>query len=191
MTQKEIRDQVENLIQTKQTFKSTSSYPISSVDLHGIMLPYYNAEALNLIQNNKTHGLVHEWNRKVSDFKFEGYEASMLGSLLSKFKIKSWEDLCQSSYVREVSMVRFFGCKANKDKVSNAALFMVNVFNDLASKSLIRAVLTPLVSIELQADNTFVLVTYIAVDKQNESLVQSLYGHLEFKDGGVPAMEFK
>jgi hypothetical protein len=66
---------------------------------------------------------------------------------------------------------------------------LVNFINDLASKNLIRGILTPLMSLEL-VGGKIVIVSYIAVDQPNEALVQSLYGTLEFKEGGIPP-EFK
>lgn len=184
MTQKEIRDQVENLIRMNKTFSNLQN-TICSKDLTSTVYSLFNAEAQNLIQNHKTTSLIHQWNRQTGNSQFEGDVAHSLGKLLEKLNIKSFADLFASNYVREVSKVQYFGHIAELNKVGAAAISMVNFFNDLASKGLIRAVLTPLTSVEL-VGGKIVLVSYVAIDQQNEAVVQSIYGSMQFIEGGLP-----
>jgi hypothetical protein len=59
------------------------------------------------------------------------------------------------------------------------------MLNSLASQNLIRAVLAPLTAVDLIGGKV-VVVSYIAVDQPNEALVQSMYGSLQFQEGGIP-----
>ena len=188
MNQKEIRDQVEDLIRMKQTF-NTSAPALPSIDLQPILDSYYSSDAQNILNNNRTQSLIHQWNRQVGNGLFEGKHVGQLGIVLGKLGIKSYKDLFISNFIPEVSMVSFFGYTTKRSKLIDASLSLINFFNDLASKNLIRAVLNPLTAIEL-ADGRFAVISYIAVDQPNEALVQSMYGHLEFKEGGLPP-EFK
>jgi hypothetical protein len=189
MTQKEIRDQVENLIRMSRISNTVAPQEFKAVDLVPIMTPYFNAAAQNVLQNQKCNSTLVQWNRQVSNSKYEGPQAYALGEFLGKLKIKSNEDLFQSNYVREVSQVKYYGHCTTPDRLADAALVMVGMINDLATKGLIRAVLAPLMSIELVGGKV-VVVSYIAIDQPNEALVQSMYGSLSFQEGGIPP-EFK
>jgi hypothetical protein len=189
MTQKEIRDQVENLILMSRISKQFAPQEFKTINLVPIMNSYFNVEAMNAIVNKKINSLVVQWNRQVGNNKFEGTEAHSVGNLLNKFRIRSYEDLLVSNYIREHSIVRYYGLTTTFDRVATATLVLVDFINDLASKNLIRGILTPLIALEL-VDGKFAIVSYIAVDQSNEALVQSMYGSLEFKEGAIPS-EFK
>lgn len=188
MNQKEIRDQVENLIRMKKTVSAVTQIH-TALDLAPVVGNMFNTEAKDIIINHKTDSLLHQWNRQLNDCKFESKQAYSLGEFLGKLKIASHSDLFASNYVRECSQVKFFGVTAERDRVGEATIHMVSFFNDLASKGLIRAVLAPLTSIEL-VDGKIVIVSYIAIDQPNEAIVQSLYKQIEFLEGGLPP-EFK
>lgn len=185
MTQKEIRDQVENLIRMNKIIDIVAPQEFKALDLVPIMSPYLNMEVQDLIKNKKCHTTIVQWNRKVGGSEYEGQEAYALGLLLDKLKIRSYEDLLKSNIVRELSYVRYYGRCTTPDKVADVALLMTNMLNDLASKNLIRAVLAPLMSIQLVGGKV-AIVSYIAVDQPNEALVQSMYGSLQFQEGAVP-----
>lgn len=187
MTQKEIRDQIENMIRMNRISNEVVNEPQFKVmDLLPLTDSLLNADAKNLILNHKTYSTVHQWNRKVDDNKYKGEQAYALGELLGKLNVPNYESLQLCNYVREVSLVKYYGVTTSLAKVGEATLKMVNMLNDLASRNLIRAVLAPLMSIEL-IGGKIVVVSYIAVDKPNEALVQSLYGALQFQEGGVPS----
>lgn len=186
MTQKEIRDQIENLIRMGKTISTVAPQELRAMDLVPVVHNLYSQDSLNLINNNKTLSLLHQWNRQLpGSSPFEGTQAYKLGEFVGRLGLKSYETLLVSNYIREVSKVQYFGLTASPNKVGEAAIKLVNFFNDLASKNLIRAVLAPLMSIELVGGN-IVLVSYIAIDQPNEALVQSMYGHFQFKEGGIP-----
>lgn len=154
-------------------------------DLAPIVDQLYNADAKDVIKNKKTTHLVHQWNRQINNNKYEGEQAHALAKLLEKFNIKSSDDLKVSNYIRDCSKVQFFGHTTDRTKVGEVAVHMVNFFNDLASKGLIRAVLAPLTSVEL-VDGRIILVSYIAIDQPNEAIVQSIYGSMQFQEGTLP-----
>lgn len=190
MNQKEIRDQVENLIRMNRITETVLSTPkMSALDLVPIFHDQFTPEAQNVLLNQKTTNLIVQWNRQVGTSSISGPEAYKLADFLEKFKIKSYSDLQSSNYVREYSKVSFYGQTVERSRLVDATMVLVNFINDLASKNLIRAVLAPLMSIEL-ADGRFAIVSYIAVDQPNEPLVQSMYGSLSFAEGSVPP-EFK
>lgn len=166
-----------------------SPQELKCIDLYPLMSQYFNTEAQNIIQNHKTSSTLVQWNKQVGNSKYEGEHVQRLGTFLNKIQINTWEDLFVSNYVREVSQVKYYGHTVERHKVAEAALSLINFFNDLASKGLIRAVLTPLMSLEL-VGGKIVIVSYLAVDQPNEALVQSMYGALEFREGGLPP-EFK
>lgn len=188
MQQKEIRDKVENLIRMNQTFSGTRQ-EFKALDLAPIFDQFFTPEAKNIIQNHRTNDIIHQWNRVISDNKYLGTEACALGYLLDRLDLKNYADFQQCNYVRDISRVEYFGYTCDRVDLVDAALSLVSFFNDLASRNLIRAVMTPLLSIEL-VDGRCVVVSYVAIDQPNEALVQSTYGHLIFKEGGIPS-EFK
>ncbi len=186
MTQKEIRDQIENMIRMNRISSAVvNESQFKAMDLLPFVDSLLNADAKNLILNHKTYSTIHQWNRKVDDNKYKGEQAYALGEFLGKLNISNYETLQLCNYVREVSQVKYYGVTATLEKVGEATIKMVNMLNDLASRNLVRAVLAPLMSVEL-VGGKIVVVSYIAVDKPNEALVQSLYGALQFQEGGVP-----
>lgn len=186
MNQQEIRNQVENLIRMNRISNQLTSPPeFKILDLVPLFTPHFTQAGLDAIKNQRVQTTLVQWNRQVGNSKYEGEHAASLGKLLGKLKIKSYEDLFASNYVREVSQVKYYGQTVEPSKVADAALVMVNFINDLASKNLIRGILAPLTALEL-VGGKIVIVSYIAVDQPNEALVQSMYGNLEFKEGAVP-----
>jgi len=151
-----------------------------AIDLVPFVDSHLNVDAKDIIQNHKTFSVCHQWNEKTSDNKYEGPEANALGELLKKLQVDNYEALQVSNYTRKISLVRYYGVTTELARVGEAALKMVNMFNDLATKGLIRAVLAPFMLVEL-VGGKIVIVSYIAVDQPNEALVQSMYGSLSLK----------
>lgn len=177
---------MESLTKTNQTSQTTSINleKFEALDLTSTFINFFNNEAQNIIANHKATHLVHQWNEHMSNSKFEGPETHKLADLLTKIKLKEVDDLYVSNYVRRISVVHFFGWTVEESKLTDAILDLVNMVNDLCSKSLIRAMMSPLLSIKL-ADGKYVVVSYFAIDQANESLVKSMY-HCSFKEGAMP-----
>lgn len=186
MTQKEIRDQVENMIRMSRISEQVLGVPqFKSIHLLPYVDAHLNYDAKNIIQNHKTNNMVHQWDEKVGDNKYEGKAAYALGELLGKFELPSYHTLQTYNVIRRISMVRCYGITTDLSRVGEASLKLVAMFNDLASQSLIRAVLASFILVEL-VGGKIAIVSYIAVDQPNEALVQSMYGSLEFQEGGIP-----
>ena len=176
---------VENLIKIPQTPTNSTKYHFIDHDLSLLLADHYNEEAQAVMTQRITKDLVVQWNRKTSDKPFAGDEAYALGYILKKLKINHANDLCVSNYVRDYSTVDYYGWTVEESKVASAALSLVNMFNDVCAKGLVRAVLTPLLIFKL-ANGKHAIVSYFAVDQANKPLVQSIYSHCMFLEGSMP-----
>lgn len=172
-----------------QTITTTSDPRFDALDLLPIFCNLFNSEAKAVIHQHRTNSTVHQWNRQTGSNKYSGSEAYGLGNFLFKFKIKSFSDLFVSNYVRECSLVYYFGWTVEEGKLTEAVLDLVNMFNELAIDDKIRAVLTPLTSIKL-ANGKYIVLSYFAVDQANVPFVQSKCGGRQFNEGGLP-QEYK
>mgnify|MGYP003423252515 len=193
MTIKEIQDQVANLIKTNQISEPTQlsheNFVIS--DLQPIFFKYFNQDALNLV-SNKTNNLIHQYNRY---HKFGSEHNAKLTDLLEKLELKHCSTLTYA-YTREIAKVFFFGVTTTKDRLAEGALTMVKVINALATNKYAIATLSPLTSIQFNTlcpvtgkivpDNKYAIFSYLAIDHQYETLVQSMYADYLFPEGGVP-----
>lgn len=191
MTQREIRKQIQQLIATNQISEpAILSIPEFEVtDLYPVMYQHFNVEAIKAL-SVQTHNVIHQYN------KFHPGEAPKynLGNLLEKLSISDGSLLMNNTYTREAAKVLYFGFVASKDKVGEAALSLIAEINKLATTNAILASLSKLNLIKIYRMETdtydYVIVSYLAIDQQYESLVQSQYSHCMFEEGGLPP-EFK
>lgn len=161
-----------------------------TADLQPLFFQYFTQEALYLI-SKRTFGTIHQYNRY---HKWGSDHNEKLTNLLQKLELKN-HSLFESQYTREIAKVLYFGISTTEDRVAEAAIKMVNVINDLARDKHALATLTPLTSIQFNTFDSvgnivpgkkFAVLSYLAIDPQYESLVQSKYADFLFQEGSIP-----
>lgn len=126
--------------------------------------------------------MIHQYNKQLKWGSEYNYK---LSKLLGKLKLKNNDVFDTGTYVREYAKVECFGLTCTSDKVAEAALSMVAMINHFAANAYGLATLEPLMLISL-ADGRFCVVSYIAIDQQYYSLVESTCRNFMFQEGGLP-----
>lgn len=135
--------------------------------------------------------MIYEYNQYLDPWS---EKTDRLIPLLRNLELKNVDDI-EPKYVREFARVHYFGLKASESKIGEASLEMVGVINSLAEKGYAMATLSGLISLRLNEFDAqgrikpsfdYCVLSYLAIDPQHESLVQSTYANYLFKEGGMP-----
>lgn len=176
------------MIKQGPTTTSSQPAPINTIPLDTFEY-LFNDDARELFKN-RAMNLLHQYNT-VNDERACMYGLFELAGLLG---IKSAEfNPCVNFYTRQIVKVRFFGLQCQPNEVIPCIHRVIDAINDMASKKWLQASLYNLGMMELRDKDDkpiFAVYSYLAPKVEHETDVESMYGHIEFLEGGMPP-EFK
>ena len=173
------------MIRTNQISEpSTLSEPHAiTVDLMPHTAGLLNLDAVKLM-NNKVGHVIYQYNVLVNNNKYADM-TYMIADLLEKLEFKHYSDFNQSTYVRKAARAFCFGFVVDQDRVADALVELCKSINHMASNKHALATLSAPISLILSTGRHCV-ITYLHIDDQYESLVQSTYAHCSFNEGSIP-----
>lgn len=143
--------------------------------------------------NNKAYTTVHQYNEKTGPAKSKYYEddshlASVLRLLELLDAITPSDIMMQNgpSYIRRTALANYFGIRCKPVDATKAVAKICDLINDLAEDDAIKCALAKPLFIPM-ADGSLIIVTYLNIKDDKQSLVEQKYKNLIFEEGKIPA----
>jgi len=125
---------------------------------------------------------IHQYNEKVGPTTL--YEVTRLLALL---KLKSAQDNPFSgNYQRKIAVMTCFGFHCDQVDADSAAKKLITIINDMAASKWIKASLYNMGRMDIPGSQECMVISYVAIPSEFEDDVKTVYGWVQFPEGGLP-----